>query len=370
MRREKRSLNVARIRIIGVGGGGGNAINHMMARGVYGVEFIAVNTDAFALSRSEAPTKFCIGKHITRFLGTGGSLERGEKAALASADQIREAIEGSDMVFITAGMGGGTGTGAAPVIASLAQELGIFTIAIVTRPFLFEGGRHAQIADVGIERLKQVVDTLIVISNDRLLDMIDEQTSLNDAFHLANDVLYQSVQAISELITVPGLINLDFADVRTVMSTPGATLIGVGRATGPARARTAAKQAACSPLLDMTIDGARSILVNIAAGPDVCLQEIHQVTGIIKNAIHPAANFIFGTVIDSCLDEEMRVTVIATGIEQSALYAQASPSLGESTQEADSLIYDPVYQPSEASPSGHSIYSLEDYTVPAFLRNA
>jgi cell division protein FtsZ len=363
-------LTVARIRIVGVGGGGGNAINHMMARGVYGVDFIAVNTDAFALSRSEAPTRICIGKNITRFLGTGGSLERGERAALASADQIREAIEGSDMVFITAGMGGGTGTGAAPVIAKLAQESGIFTIAIVTRPFLFEGGRHAQIAEVGIERLKSLADTLIVISNDRLLDMIDEQTSLNDAFHLANDVLYQSVQAISELITVPGLINLDFADVRTVMSTPGATLIGVGRATGPSRARTAARQAACSPLLDMTIDGARSILVNIAAGPELCLQEIHQATAIIKNAIHPAANFIFGTVIDSRLNDELRVTVIATGVGQSALYAQASSSPAELTYETDPLMHDPALKPVEALHSGQSTYSLEDYTVPAFLRNA
>jgi len=368
MRRERRPLNVARIKIVGVGGGGCTAINHMIARGVYGVDFITVNTDALALSKSEAPTRICIGKNITRYLGTGGSLDQGERAALESIDKIKAVLDGSDMVFITAGMGGGTGTGAAPVIARVAQDLGIFTIAVITRPFLFEGSKCAQLAEIGVERLRDSTNTLIVISNDRLLDMVEEQTSLNDAFFMANDVLYQSVQAISELITVPGLINLDFADVRAVMATPGESLIGVGRATGPGRARAAALQATCSPLLDMTIDGARSILVNITAGPKVSLQEIKQVTGIIKNEVHPAANFIFGTAIDNRLEDELRVTVIATGIEKEMPYRMTAPPRPAYMDDADPVV---VGLPPAARvvESDSGTFSLQDYTVPAFLRN-
>jgi cell division protein FtsZ len=341
----------------------------MIARGVYGVDFIAVNTDALALSKSEAPTRICIGKNITRYLGTGGCLDQGERAALESIDKIEAVLEGSDMVFITAGMGGGTGTGAAPVIARVAQNLGIFTIAVITRPFLFEGSKCAQMAEIGIERLREATNTLIVISNDRLLDMVEEQTSLNDAFYMANDVLYQSVQSISELITVPGLINLDFADVRAVMATPGSSLIGVGRASGPDRARTAARQATCSPLLDMTIDGARSILVNITAGPEVSLQEIKQVTGIIKSEVHPAANFIFGTAIDSRLDGELRVTVIATGIEQDTPYRITAPPRPAHIDEAADPVIVNLQPETQLVQSDSGTFSLQDYAVPAFLRN-
>ncbi len=347
MRREKRVFTLARIRIIGVGGGGSNAIDHMITRGIYGVDFIATNTDALALSKSKAATRICIGKNITRHLSAGGNPERGEQAALESMDRLKSAIEGSDMVFITAGLGGGTGTGAAPIIAKAAQELGVFTVAIVTKPFQFEGAKHARIAEKGIEQLREATDTLIVIPNDRLLDVAHKYTSLNDAFEMVNDVLYQGIRGISELITVPGLINLDFADVRAVMSKHGPTLIGVGRARGPKRARIAAEQATRSPLLDMTIDGAESILVNIMAGPGLCLEEIEQATEIIKDTTHPDANIILGTALDGRLKDEIHVTVVATGIKEKECPEEALPSQSAVIYDSDiSMDYAPIaYEP-------------------------
>jgi cell division protein FtsZ len=369
MRREKRLLTLARIRIVGVGGGGGNAINHMIAQGIYGVDFIAINTDGLTLSKSQAPTRICIGKNVTRYLGSGGCPMRGEQAALESIDKIQAALEGSDMLFITAGLGGGTGTGAAPVIARVAQELGIFTIAIVTRPFCFEGSRQVQVAEAGLAKLSSQVDTLIVIPNDRLLEVVGERTSLNDAFHMVNDVLYQGVQGISELITVPGLINLDFADVKTIMARQGPTLIGVGIASGDDRGRRAAKQATRSPLLNMTIDGARSLLVNVIAGTGLYLREIEQVTDIIKEAVHPDANIIFGTTLDDRLGAALRVTVVATGLEQFEFFGEPSDMAGHRTYpwqqlEPPAAFPPPLPQPAE---SVESDYSLHNYMVPAYL---
>jgi cell division protein FtsZ len=339
----------------------------MIEKGVYGVDFIAVNTDALHLSKSKASARICIGKNVTRYLGTGGDPQRGEKAAVESIEKLRSVIARSDMVFITAGMGGGTGSGAAPVVAKVAQELGAFTIAIVTRPFLFEGSTHAQVAEANIAKLEALVDTLVVISNDRLLYVVNEETSIGDAFHMVNDILYRTVQGISEMITVPGLINLDFADVRTVMSKPGSALIGVGCAKGEDRARLAAEQAMCSPLLDVTIAGARDILINITAGPGLCLDEIRQVTENIRETIHPDANLIFGTAIDNCLGDTLRVTVVATGLEQGVPYKALLPLQSPPTYDPEmSMSVFPV--PPEPAEGDPRVFSLEEYPVPAFLR--
>jgi cell division protein FtsZ len=309
--------NFATIKVVGIGGGGSNAVNRMIEEGLGGVDFIAINTDAQALMLSKAKTRVRIGDKLTRGLGAGGNPEVGRKAAEESSDELYEVLRGADMVFITSGMGGGTGTGGAPVIAQVAKELGTLTIGVVTRPFTFEGSRRIQAAEAGIEALKSQVDTLIVIPNDRLLQIVDKRASLQDAFGMADDVLRQGIQGISELITVPGLINLDFADVRTIMSEGGAALMAVGRASGEDRARKAAEEAISSSLLDVTIDGARGILFNVTGGPNMSLFEVNEAASIIKETAHPDVNLIFGAVIDENMGDEVRITVIATGFEQS-----------------------------------------------------
>lgn len=309
--------NFAQIKVIGVGGGGGNAVNRMVNEGLGGVEFIAVNTDNQALMLSKAKTKVRIGDKLTRGLGAGGNPEIGRKAAEESSEDLLDVLRGADMVFVACGMGGGTGTGASPVVAQIAKELGALTIGVVTRPFTFEGTRRSQLAQAGIEALKSQVDTLIVIPNDRLLQIADKRSTLQQAFSLADDVLRQGIQGISELITVPGLINLDFADVRTIMSEGGAALMAVGRADGDDRARKASEMAITSGLLDVTIDGARGILFSITGGNDLTLFEVNEAAAIIKESAHPDCNLIFGAHIDESLGDEIHITVIATGFETS-----------------------------------------------------
>lgn len=310
-----RAESPAHIKVVGVGGGGQNAVNRMIAEGLAGVEFIAVNTDQQALMLSHAPIRVRIGEKVTRGLGAGSNAEIGEKAAEESADEIYSLLKGADMVFITCGMGGGTGTGAAPVIARIAKELNALTIGVVTKPFSFEGTPRMRTAEAGIERLKEHVDTLIVIPNDRLLDIVGQKATLQQAFRTADDVLRQGIQGISEVITVPGLINLDFADVRTIMSEGGAALMAVGTASGEGRARAAAEQAIASNLLDVTIDGARGILFNITGGTDLSLFEVNEAATIIRASAHPDCNVIFGAVIDENMKDQVRITVIATGFD-------------------------------------------------------
>jgi cell division protein FtsZ len=314
--------NFAQIKVVGVGGGGSNAVNRMIEEGLGGVEFIAINTDAQALLLSDAPLRVRVGDKLTRGLGAGGDPEVGRKAAEESSDELYQVLDGADMVFITAGLGGGTGTGGAPIVAKIAKEVGSLTIGVVTRPFTFEGARRADAARAGIEHLKEQVDTLIVIPNDRLLQIVDKKANLQDAFRVADDVLRQGIQGISELITVPGLINLDFADVRTIMSEGGAALMAVGRASGEDRAREAAEMAISSQLLDVTIDGARGILFNVTGGPDMTLFEVNEAAAIIKETAHPEVNLIFGAVIDPNMTDDIRVTVIATGFEQPSATGQ------------------------------------------------
>ncbi len=310
--------NFARIKVMGIGGGGSNAVNRMIEEGLQGVEFIAVNTDAQALMLSNAPNRVRVGDKLTKGLGSGGDPDIGEKAAEESSDDLYEVINGADMVFITAGMGGGTGTGGAPVVARIARETGALTIGVVTKPFTFEGSRRRQVAEEGIERLKEHVDTLIAIPNDRLLEIVDKRASIQEAFRVADDVLRQGIQGISELITVPGLINLDFADVRTIMAEGGAALMAIGHGEGENRAVEAAEQAIASSLLDVTIDGARGILFNVTGGPDMTLFDVNEAAEIIRKTAHPEANIIFGAVIDEAMSDQIRITVIATGFDTTA----------------------------------------------------
>lgn len=305
----------ARIKVVGVGGGGQNAVNRMIDAGLQGVEFAALNTDAQALMMSNASVKLRLGEKLTRGLGAGSNPEVGQKAAEESREEIRTLLEGADMVFVTAGMGGGTGTGGAPVVAEVAKEVNALTVGVVTKPFAFEGRRRQQQAEKGIEMLKDKVDTLIVIPNDRLLQVAEKRTSILDAFKLADDVLRQGVQGISDLITVPGLINLDFADVRTIMDNAGSALMGIGECTGEDRAVKAAKAAISSPLLEASIEGARGILLNITGSSNLGLFEVNDAAEIIAEAADPEANIIFGAVIDETLRDEVRVTVIATGFD-------------------------------------------------------
>ena len=308
--------NFAQIKVVGCGGGGSNAVNRMIEEGLQGVEFIAVNTDAQALMTSQSPKCLRIGDTVTRGLGAGGNPEEGRKAAEESQDEIREVLQGSDMVFVTAGMGGGTGTGAAPVIGRIAkEEIKALTIGVVTRPFTFEGAKRNRVAMDGIEALKQVVDTLIVIPNDRLLEITEKRVSLGDAFRVADDVLRQGIQGITEVITVPGLINLDFADVKSIMLEGGAALMAVGRASGEKRAVEAVQQAISSRLLDITIDGARGILFNITGGNSMTLFEVNEAASIIRETAHPDVNLIFGAVIDEAMGEDVSITVVATGFD-------------------------------------------------------
>ena len=306
---------LANIKVIGVGGGGNNAVNRMITAGVKGVEFIAVNCDAQALMLSKAETRIQIGEKLTKGLGAGANPEIGEKAAEESREQIMEVLKGADMVFVTAGMGGGTGTGAAHVVAECAKEVGALTVGVVTKPFMFEGKRRMNQALSGIESLKAKVDTLITIPNDKLLQVIDRRTSMLDAFRIADDVLRQGVQGISDLIGVPGLINADFADVRTIMSNAGSALMGIGTAKGEGGAMAAAEAAIKSPLLEASIDGAQGVLFNITGGKDLSLFDVSEASNIITEAVDPNANIIFGAVIDESLEDEIRVTVIATGFK-------------------------------------------------------
>jgi cell division protein FtsZ len=310
-------VGMPQLRVIGVGGAGVNAVNRMIEAEVGGVEFIAVNTDAQSLNQAAADVTLQIGAEITRGLGSGSDPARGRDAAVEDYDRIKAHLKGADMVFITAGEGGGTGTGAAPVVARIARELGALTVGIVTKPFGFEGSRRAQAAEQGIETLSQEVDTLIVVPNNRLLSVLDKQTSMVDAFRVADDVLRQGVQGISDLITLPGLINLDFADVRTIMADAGPALLGIGMGSGERRATDAAAQAASSPLLETTLEGAQAILLSITGGRDLSLWEVNEAAQAVAEAAHPDANIIFGAMVDEKLEEQVWVTVVATGYDAS-----------------------------------------------------
>jgi cell division protein FtsZ len=315
---------LAVIKVVGIGGGGVNAVNRMIEVGLRGVEFIAVNTDAQTLLMSDAEVKLDIGRETTRGLGAGSDPEVGHHASTEHADEIEEILKGADMVFITAGEGGGTGTGGAPVVAEIARNLGALTIGVVTRPFGFEGRKRATQADLGITELKKAVDTLIVVPNDRLLQVADPDTPMLDAFRMADQVLYQGVDGITSLITTPGLINLDFADVKSVMAGAGSALMGIGLASGAERATEAAKSAISSPLLESSIDGAKGVLLSIAGPTDLTLHEVNQAADAITKVAHPDANIIFGAVVDDALGEEVRVTVVAAGFDKSAPVAAES----------------------------------------------
>ncbi|KAA1429002.1 cell division protein FtsZ [Nocardioides antri] len=306
---------LAIIKVVGIGGGGVNAVNRMIEVGLKGVEFIAINTDAQALLMSDADVKLDIGRELTRGLGAGANPDVGGRAAEDHAEEIEEVLKGADMVFVTAGEGGGTGTGGAPVVARIARSLGALTIGVVTRPFVFEGARRKKSADEGIERLREEVDTLIVIPNDRLLQISDRNVSVMDAFRQADQVLLQGVSGITDLITTPGLINVDFADVKAVMSNAGSALMGIGSARGEDRAVAAAEMAVSSPLLEASIDGAHGVLLSVAGGSDLGIYEISQAAGMVQEAVHADANIIFGAIIDDALGDEVRITVIAAGFD-------------------------------------------------------
>jgi cell division protein FtsZ len=362
--------NFAQIKVVGVGGGGSNAVNRMIAEGLRGVDFIAINTDAQALLMSEAPQRIRIGDKLTRGLGAGGDPEVGAKAAEESSEELKEILQGVDMVFVTCGMGGGTGTGAAPMIAELAKNSGALTVGVVTRPFSFEGSRRQNVAVEGIEVLKEKVDTLIVVPNDRLLEIVDKKASMTEAFRTADDVLRQGIQGISELITVPGLINLDFADVRSIMSGGGTSLMSVGVAAGENRAVEAAEVAVSSSLLDVTIDGAQGLLFNVTGGSDLSLFEVNEAAEIIKRKAHPEANIIFGAVIDDSLTDELRITLIATGFDA---VAQRRPYVAGKRRDGQSkTIAFPQSKiketPGRTQPHQDTVYDPDDLEVPAFLR--
>lgn len=362
---------IAQIKVVGVGGGGSNAVNRMIEGGVQGVEFIAVNTDAQALNRSKAPTRVQIGEKLTRGLGAGAKPEIGKKAAEESREQIENVLKGADMVFVTAGMGGGTGTGAAPEIAAIARELGSLTVGVVTRPFTFEGKKRQTQADQGVEALKENVDTLIVIPNDRLLEIVDKNTPMLEAFREADNVLRQGVQGISDLIAVPGLINLDFADVKTIMTERGSALMGIGTATGENRATEAAKKAICSPLLETSINGARGVLMNITGGTNLSLYEVNEAADIVQSASDPDVNMIFGAVINEDLKDEILVTVIATGFDQNQTKEQSSqlsrrkPDF-EVRKKEDNEVFPSFVKGTSSVIDNKDI----NFDVPTFLRNS
>ena len=370
----------ARIKVVGIGGGGCNAVNRMIDEGLTGIEFIAVNTDAQALQFSKAKVRVRVGEKSTRGLGAGGDPRIGRLAAEESAEDLYEVLKGSDMVFVTAGLGGGTGTGGAPIVAQIAKEIGALTIGVVTRPFNFEGNHRAKSAEDGAAALKEHVDTLIIIPNDRLLQIVDKRSGIQDAFKVADDVLRQGIQGISELITVPGLINLDFADVRTIMSEGGAALMAVGQATGEDRAIKAAEQAICNELLDVTINGARGILFNVTGGTDLKLSEVNQAAAIIKETAHPDVNLIFGAVIDESMGENLRLTVIATGFEGTAIkttpkMVQSHSTSNASQQPLPSMLENFKGKEDSQQNKGSSEtyefsarFNTEDLDVPAFMR--
>ena len=351
--------NGARIKVVGVGGGGGNAVNQMIEMGIEGVQFLVANTDLQSLKNSRASVKIQIGEKLTRGLGVGGDPEKGRQSALEDTEKIIEALEGADMVFITAGLGGGTGTGAAPIIASLATELGALTVAVVTKPFRFEGRRRQRQGEQGLAELRECVDTVITIPNERLLNAISRQTPILESFKFADDVLRQAVQGISDIITVPGLINVDFADVKTIMEGMGMALMGTGSATGENRALEATQRAISSPLLEeASIEGAKGLLVNVTGGTDLTLFEVNEAMSIIHDAADPDANIIFGAVLDERLADEMRITVIATGFEKAAATTEtARPFPGAPTA--------PEQQRTTAAGEG---LRRDDLNVPAFIR--
>lgn len=403
-------LDNAVIKVIGVGGGGSNAVNRMMDAGISGVDFIAMNTDQQVLAHSAAPTKVQLGNNLTRGLGAGGNPEIGKSAAEESKNEIRKALEGADMVFITAGMGGGTGTGAAPVVADLAREIGALTVAVVTRPFGFEGPRRARLADQGITSLIGRVDTMITIPNDRLMSVVEKKTTLTDAFRVADDVLRQGVQGISDIITIPGLVNVDFADVRAVMSNAGPALMGIGYGLGEQRAIQAAKSATDSPLLEQTIYGAKGLLVNITAGEDLTLPEAIEAMQFIQGMCDEEdANIYFGLVQDKSMEDQVRITVIATGFNPHTLEGRraaqasgtqsttiASPSVFAAPKPAEPVISEAVVETTETAqpdpapqapatgrreiwdrlaatnrenkPDTSELFDESDIDIPAFLR--
>ena len=334
----------AQIRVIGVGGGGSNAVNRMIQANMMGIEFIAVNTDAQALLLTQAPSFIRIGDKLTRGLGAGGNPSVGAKAAEENAEELYERLKGSDMVFITAGMGGGTGTGASPVIAQIAREVGALTVGVVTKPFAFEGNKRRHAAEEGIASLKQQVDTLITVPNDRLLQVADKKMPLKEAFRLADDVLRQGIQGISDLITVPGLINLDFADVKTIMSAAGSALMAIGEASGESRAIDAAHMAISSPLLDIDINGAHGVLFNITGGLDLTLYEVNEAADIISKAAHPEANIIFGAVQDQAYDGKVKITVIATGFDEQEQHGRGYQQPGGRMDYNRNMFYPPSGQ--------------------------
>ncbi len=354
---------LAVIKVVGIGGGGCNAVNRMIDTGLKGVEFIAVNTDAQALLMSDADVKLDVGRQLTRGLGAGSDPEIGLQAAEEHRDEIEEVLKGSDMVFITAGEGGGTGTGGAPIVAEVAKNLGALTLGVVTRPFTFEGRRRSVQAETGIQELKGKVDTLIIIPNDRLLQVSDDKTSMLNAFKMCDEVLLQGVQGITDLITTPGLINIDFADVRMVMADAGSALMGIGYASGEGRAVNAARAAISSPLLEASIEGARGIVLNVSGPSDLGLFEVNEAAEIVTQAAHPDANIIFGAVIDDALGDETRVTVIAAGFDR---YEGERQSLGRDYSTRSLGLPE---EPGLASPSGDSLeFDDDEFDVPEFLR--
>lgn len=354
--------NFAHIKVVGVGGAGCNAVNRMIDAGLSGVEFIGINTDSQALQLSKAPTRVRIGEKLTKGLGAGGDPTVGAKAAEESSDDLFEVLRGADMVFIAAGMGGGTGTGAGPVVAQIAREVEALTIGVVTRPFSFEGERKARIASEGLDRLKEQVNTLITIRNDRLLEILDKKATVLDAFRVADDALRQGIQGISEIVTVGGMINADFNDVRTIMSEGGAALMAVGRGKGDNRAAEAAKAAISSPLLDITIQGARGVLFNVTAGRDLGLAEVDAAAQIIKATADPQANIIFGVVIDEQMSDEMQITLIATGFD-STPKVPARSALAASAQRQAHAADD------KAGKVPLRVFDTDDLDIPTFLRN-
>jgi cell division protein FtsZ len=388
--------NFALIRVVGVGGAGSNAVNRMIRAELLGVEFIAVNTDAQALVKSHAPTRIRIGDAISRGLGAGGDSAVGERAAQEDIENLRAALEGSDLVFVTAGMGGGTGSGAAPVVAKIAKEIGALTIGIVTKPFVFEGRRRAAVAEAAANELRKHVDTLIVIPNERLLSVVSRQTSMEDSFRIADDVLRQAVKGVSDVITVPGIINLDFADVRSIMRDAGSALMGIGRASGESRATAAAEIAIASPLLEVDIQGATGVLINVAASSTVTLHEVNEAINHITARADDEANIIFGTSLDESLGDEIQITVIATGFSADRQGSASSPRApfrasesgawslrgdGVAIQEVptESFTYSPASQPAPVAyedadepllPSAPQPEEVEssDLDIPAFLR--
>lgn len=355
----------ARIKVIGVGGGGGNAVNRMIEAGIEGIEFLVANTDLQALKRSKAPIKIQLGSKLTKGLGAGANPNVGREAALEDTDKIIEVLEGADMVFVTTGLGGGTGTGGAPIIASLATELEALTVAVVTKPFQFEGRRRMQQAENGLRELRECVDTVITIPNERLLHTVEKNSSLGESFGVADDVLRQAVQGISDLITVPGLINLDFADVKSIMAGMGMALMGAGRASGENRAIEATQQAISSPLLEeATIQGAKGVLINITGGPDLTLYEVNTASTIIREAADEDANIIFGAVIDENMRDEMKITVIATGFGEEAMAVASAATV--TTMPAPAPRF--VQRPSDDLPRPMMGARADDLDVPTFIR--